>query len=262
MSFWELSPIMGILNVTPDSFSDGGAHVGVPAALSHALRMVEEGAGCIDVGGESTRPGFVPVPVEEEVSRVIPVVRALVRELGDKIPVSVDSTKPEVIRRALEEGASIVNDVSGMTAMEPLCEAIRGFSPWYVLMHSGHDAVPTASGIWDWFSHVRAEACARTGLAESRFILDAGIGFHRGADDDLALLRMTPELKQYGAPVLVGASRKSFLGKVTGRAVHERLAGSLAAVVLCRCMGADIIRVHDVAPSLDACRVADAIWRK
>ena len=258
MSFWEKSPIMGILNVTPDSFSDGGSHMGEAAAVSHALRMVEEGAGCIDVGGESTRPGFVPVPVDEELNRVIPVVRALVRELGDRIPVSVDSTKPEVIRRSLEEGAAVVNDVSGMASLEAMCEAVRGFSPWYVLMHSGKDEEPTADGIGRWFLRVRGEACARTGLPESRFILDAGVGFHRGAEDDVALMRMTPELKRLGAPVLVGASRKSFLGKVTGRPVSERLAGSVSAAALCRYLGADIIRVHDVAASVDACRVADA----
>ena len=252
MNFWEKSPVMGILNVTPDSFSDGGTHMGEAAAVSHALKMVEEGAGCIDVGGESTRPGFVPVPVEEELNRVIPVVRALVRELGDRIPVSVDSTKPEVIRRSLEEGAAVVNDVSGMASLEAMCEALRGFSPWYVLMHSGKDEAPTVEGIGRWFLRVRDEACARTGVSESRFILDAGVGFHRGAEDDVALMRMTPELKR------LGASRKSFLGKVTGRSVGERLVGSVSAAALCRYLGADIIRVHDVAASVDACRVADA----
>ena len=246
---------MGILNVTPDSFSDGGRYSSIDAALAHASAMVEEGAGCIDIGGESTRPGFTPVSVEDEIARVVPVVKALRKEFGDAVPLSVDTTKPEVARQALEEGATIINDVSSLL-YKYIGTAFAEFRPLYVLMHSGKGDF-SSTIVLDWFEDCVKEISEF--LPRENVILDMGIGFHRGADDDIEGLRMIPELKKSGAPILVGASRKSFLGKITGRDVSSRLAGSVSAVALAAYLGADIVRVHDVAASLDAWKLGKAM---
>ncbi|MDW8468359.1 MAG: dihydropteroate synthase [Burkholderiales bacterium] len=251
---------MGVLNVTPDSFSDGGRYFEHGAALERAQRMVEEGADIVDVGGESTRPGAQPVSEEEELARVLPVVAAL-RDLP--VPVSVDTRRPRVMREAIAAGASMVNDVEALEAPGAL-EAVAAADCAVCLMHKkGDPATMQENPIYaDVVGEVKAYLAARiasaeaAGIARDRIVADPGFGFGKTAAHNLALLARLGEFADLGVPVAAGLSRKSTLGAITGRPVGERLAASLAAALLAAEAGAAILRVHDVRETRDAL----AVW--
>jgi dihydropteroate synthase len=255
--------IMGILNVTPDSFSDGGSHFELPRALERARRMVEEGAALVDVGGESTRPGAAPVGEDEELRRVLPVIERLAEELP--VPVSVDTRKPGVMRRALAAGAAMVNDVTALAATGAL-EAVADSDAAVCLMHmQGQPATMQQAPHYEdvvaevrAFLRTRAARCAAAGITAERIVVDPGFGFGKTLAHNLELLRGLPAIAADGSPVLVGLSRKSMVGQLTGRAMGERQAGSVALAVLAVANGARIVRAHDVAPTVDALRVAAA----
>jgi dihydropteroate synthase len=255
--------IMGIVNVTPDSFSDGGQHATRDAALSHALRLIEEGADIVDLGGESTRPGAADVPVAEELDRVVPLVDALARE---GIPLSVDTGKPEVMRAALAAGASIVNDIRALQAPGAI-DAVAASDCGVVLMHmQGEPRTMQVAPRYDdvvaevrAFLEARLAALAAVGVASDRVALDPGFGFGKTVEHNFTLLRELGRFVSLGCPVLAGLSRKSMLGAVTGRAVGDRLAASVAGAVLAAERGARILRVHDVAATRDGLRVLEAM---
>jgi dihydropteroate synthase len=257
---------MGVVNVTPDSFSDGGRFADPDAAVARALRLAEEGADLVDLGGESTRPGAPPVPAEEELRRVLPVVERL-RARGFALPISIDTSKAEVARAALRAGADLVNDVTGLR--DPaLAEAVAEAGAPVVLMHMrGTPADMAERAVYgDVVAEVRAEleeALARAeaaGIPRDRTILDPGLGFAKTAEHSLVLLARLAQLGTLGRPLLVGPSRKSFIAKAGGGAsVAERLPGTLAAVAAAVLAGAELVRVHDVAPARQAALVARAI---
>jgi len=259
--------IMGVLNVTPDSFSDGGAFIDARAALEHARAMVAAGADVIDVGGESTRPGAEEVGVQEEIDRVVPVVQAIVAQLG--VPVSVDSSKPEVMRAAAGAGAGMINDVFALRRPDAL-ETAAGLGLPVCLMHMQGEPrtmqeqphYADVVGEVERFLLQRAAALEAAGLARKLIWLDPGFGFGKTLEHNLALLRALPRLAQHGYPLLVGLSRKSMLQAITGRAVGERLAGSLALAQLAAEGGAAMLRVHDVAATRDMLKVLHAVWPK
>lgn len=256
--------VMGIVNVTPDSFSDGGRYGTTRAAIAHAEQLIREGADLVDIGGESSRPGAVELTVDEELARVQPVLQAAVT-MG--VPVSVDTCKPEVMRIALELGVDIVNDIRALTAPQAL--AAMGAHPsagvCLMHMHGTPQTMQTQAGdgygdvvhdVADWLA-ARLHAVRAAGVAEERVVLDPGIGFGKTVEHNFALLARQRELLAIGRPLLVGWSRKSSLGAVTGRAVGERLAASIAAALAAVAAGAAVLRVHDVAATVDALRV----WR-
>jgi dihydropteroate synthase len=256
--------IMGILNVTPDSFSDGGQHNSIDAAIEHATKMAEDGADIIDVGGESTRPGAEPVNAQDEISRTIPVIKALSQ---DGRCVSIDTMKAEVASAALEAGASVINDVSACTH-DPAMEQIAAESgAGVVLMHMRGTPIDmqTTPSYGDVIADIssylatRAEALISAGADTTSIILDPGIGFGKTLEHNLALLAEIDKLSSAGFPLLVGLSRKSFIGQITGRDVNERLAGSLAGLVWCILKGVNVLRVHDVPESIDAVRITEAL---
>lgn len=258
---------MGIVNVTPDSFYGGGRAATLEGALALARRLIADGADLLDVGGESTRPGARPIAASEERARVVPVVAALRRETA--VPISIDTTKAEVAAAALAAGADMVNDVSAGRfdpAMLPLV-AERGAA--VVLMHmQGTPATMQEAPAYDdvvaevaEFLAARAAAARAAGVAAARIWIDPGIGFGKRPEHNLALLAHLERLTAQGYPVLVGASRKAFLGTLTGDAVEGRLAASLAAAVLAVSHGARVVRVHDVAATRRALAVADAVLR-
>ncbi|MCS6816293.1 MAG: dihydropteroate synthase [Blastocatellia bacterium] len=257
--------LMGILNVTPDSFSDGGEFFSLERAVERALEIEAEGADILDIGGESTRPGAKPVPVEEEYRRVLPVLERLQGRL--RIPISIDTTKYEVARAALEAGAALINDVSGLRRDERLADLAAEFGAALVLMHSRGtpetmQQLPPSSDILreisDYFAWALARAQAR-GVAAEQILLDPGLGFGKTIEDNLLILNRLDTFAQFGRPLLVGPSRKSFIGHLTGRAPRERAFGTAAAVVAAIFRGAHIVRVHDVREMRDVIRVADAI---
>ena len=258
--------LMGVLNVTPNSFSDGGKYLKPGEAIAHGVRLAEEGADIIDIGGESTRPGARPISVEEESERVIPVIRELRRALS--VPLSIDTCKAEVAKRALDEGVDIINDVSALRMdpkMAPLAAAER--VP-VVLMHmQGTPDImqqrPRYQNVVEEvkeFLRSRVQFALEKGIDSSRIIVDPGIGFGKELQHNLALLRALPALGSLGQPLLVGVSRKTFIGKLLGGAdPKERLEGSLAAAVMAVVGGAHMIRAHDVRESRRALRIADAV---
>jgi dihydropteroate synthase len=257
--------LMGIVNATPDSFSDGGLHLDPDAAVARALRLAEEGADLVDLGGESTRPGAPAVPAEEEIRRVVPVIERL-RARGFPLPISVDTWKGEVARAALSAGADLVNDVTGL-ADPDLGRAVAEAQAPVVLMHMrGTPADMQSRAVYaDVAGEVAAELRAAlsradaAGIARDRIVLDPGIGFAKTAEQSVELLARIGELRALGRPLLVGPSRKSFIGKLTGAPVEDRLPGTLAAVVACVLAGVELLRVHDVAPCRQAARLAAAI---
>ena len=254
--------VMGILNVTPDSFYDGG-RVDRDAALAHARKMIADGARIIDVGGESTRPGAEPVDEQEELRRVVPIIDVLVREGAC---VSVDTMKPAVMRAALDAGAAMVNDVRALQAPGAI-EVAAGSDAAVCLMHmQGEPAtMQRAPAYADIVAEVRAflarraQACIDAGIAADRIAVDPGFGFGKTVAHNLALLRDLGEIAGLRYPVLVGVSRKGMLGAVTGRDVGDRLAGSVAAALAAALRGARILRVHDVAATVDALAVWNAV---
>ena len=250
---------MGIVNVTPDSFSDGGRFLDHAKALAHARRLRDDGADILDIGGESTRPGAAPVGEAEELDRVLPIVTALVR---DGAIVSIDTTKPGVMRAAIAAGAAMVNDVRALREPGAL-EAVAASRAAVCLMHMQGEprTMQAAPHYGDVVAEVRAflatrvRACEMAGIARERIVVDPGFGFGKSVEHNFALLRGLAGIVALGLPVLVGWSRKSSLGTVTGRGVDERLAGSLAAVLASVARGAAIVRVHDVRETVDALKV-------
>jgi dihydropteroate synthase len=253
--------VMGILNVTPDSFSDGGQHDHVDAALAHARQMLAEGADILDIGGESTRPGAEPVGVQEELDRVMPVIDAI-RAAGIATPISIDTMKPLVAHQALEAGADIINDVNGLLGAPEMAEIAALFDAPVIAMHwdrdwtAATDPIPAMSGR---FQNTLAIA-ARAGIEASRIILDPGFGFTKTLTQNYSILRQITDLIQAfpSNAMLIGTSRKSMIGKLLDNQPSERLAGTLATTVQGYERGGHIFRVHDVAPNRDALRVAEA----
>jgi dihydropteroate synthase len=248
---------MGIVNVTPDSFSDGGAHLDPDDAVAAARRMLEEGAAIVDVGGESTRPGHEPVSLDEELRRVVPVLERL-----DGVPVSVDTSKAEVARRALAVGAELVNDVTALRADPAMAELVAESGAWVCMMHWGKqpDYADVVSDVVA-FLEERLRFAVDAGIDEERIVLDPGIGFGKTVEQNFELVRRLPELVALGRPVLVGFSRKSSLGRVLGDADAKTgpLSASLAAAVTAYERGATILRVHDVRSHVEALTVAAAV---
>ncbi len=256
--------VMGVLNVTPDSFSDGGRHSDRAAALAHARRMITEGAGIIDIGGESTRPGAQAAELAVELERVIPVIEGLRRESA--VFISVDTSKPEVMRAAVAAGADIINDVRALAEEGALAAAAES-GAGICLMHmqgeprTMQDAPHYENVVAEVsaFLAARMRACRDAGIEAVRISVDPGFGFGKRVVDNLALLKHLAGLEALGAPIAVGLSRKSMLATLTGRAVGERQAGSVALAAIAVLHGARIVRAHDVGPALDAVRVAAAV---
>ena len=257
--------LMGIVNVTPDSFSEGGDHFDSDAAVRHALQIAEQGADFLDVGGESTRPGADPVPLQEELRRVIPVVERIASET--KVPVSIDTTKAEVARQAIDAGAVIVNDISGLTFDDEMPAVCRETGVGVVCMHirgtpqtmqNDPHYENVVEEIRKFFER-RLDALEAAGIPRERVVLDPGIGFGKTAEQNIEILSNIPRFHSLGRPVLIGHSRKRFLGKVLGRAVDERTQGTVGITVALAAQGTDIIRVHDVAANRDALLAWDAI---
>ena len=254
---------MGVVNVTPDSFSNGGRFFDPQHAIAHAEHLIEVGADLVDVGGESTRPGALGVNAQEELRRVLPVLRAL-RDAA--VPVAIDTMKPQVMEAAVAEGASVVNDISALRAGGAL-EAVAACKVGVCLMHMRGEPrtmqeAPAYRDVVEEVSRFLAErmaAAVRAGIARERIAIDPGFGFGKTVDHNLALLRGLGRLAALGAPVLVGLSRKSTLGAITGRPVDERMPASIAAALLAVQHGARIVRVHDVAATRDALAVLEAV---
>jgi dihydropteroate synthase len=255
--------ITGVVNVTPDSFSDGGRYLDADAAVAHAAELAAEGADLLEVGGESTRPGAEPVPAEEELRRVVPVIERIV--VGD-VPVAVDTSKLAVAQAAVGAGASYVNDVTAFRAEPALAGFVAQAGIECCLMHMlGEPRTMQADPRYDdvvsevkAFLEERLAFAVREGVAEDKVQLDPGIGFGKTVEHNLELLRRLDEIVAIGRPVVIGVSRKSFLGKITGRGPDERVAATVAANVLAFERGALVFRVHDVAPTRDALAVAAA----
>ncbi len=255
--------VMGILNVTPDSFSDGGRFQDLDAAREQAARLVAEGAALLDIGGESTRPGHVPVPADEEQARVLPAIRALAPTLP--VPISIDTYKASTAEVALKAGARIVNDVWGLQRDPEIARVAAHHGAPVVVMHNRETIDPSL----DIMDEMRAfferslTIARQAGISERDIVLDPGVGFGKSWEQHLEALRRLPELRALGFPLLVGVSRKSVLGRIHNAATApaDRLFGSIAAHVAAATLGADIVRVHDVRPHVEACQVVDAITR-
>lgn len=254
--------IVGILNVTADSFFDGGRFASLDAAVAQAAKLVDEGAAMIDLGGQSTRPGYQEISAEEEITRVVPVIKEIVGQL--KVPLSIDTYKPVVARAALAAGASIVNDIYGFQRSAELAEITAAAGAAAILMH--HEAgFSEASGdvmerIGDFFQRSVAVS-ERAGVSRESIVLDPGIGFGKTQAQNLEIIARLGELRALGFPVLLGASRKSTIGKVLDLPVEERLEGTLATTTLAVWQGVELIRVHDVRANLRAARMAAALRR-
>ncbi len=255
--------IMGVVNITPDSFFDGGHYLSLDAVVAHAQRLIDEGADLIDIGGESTRPGAAAVSLEEERRRVLPVLEAL---LSANIPLSVDTQKPELMHEAAAAGAAMINDVNGFEAADAL-QAVSGSDCAICIMHKQgrpqtmqqapqyRDVVAEVDG----YLRGRVAAAEAAGIARSRIVVDPGFGFGKTLEHNLALLRELNRVAAAGVPVLAGLSRKSMIGALTGREVGDRVFGSVAAALIAAQHGAAILRVHDVAATRDALAVWNAV---
>jgi len=255
----EKTLIMGILNVTPDSFYDGGRYSEVDAALNRAREMVEEGADIIDLGGFSTRPGASPVPPEEEIRRVVPVLKRIKQEMP-QVPVSVDTFVAATARAVLEAGADMINDPGGLKADPGMASVVAGYGCPVVIMHNR-----LGGGYQDLMAEVVADfkdaigLALERGISREKIVVDPGIGFGKNAEENLTLIRNLGELRSLGRPILLGVSNKSFIGRITGDPVGERLIGSLAAAVIGVMNGAAMVRVHNVRETRKALAMADAI---
>ena len=259
--------IMGVVNVTPDSFSDGGLFLDAEAAIAHGRELAAEGADILDVGGESTRPGADAVGAEEELARTLPVVEALAGEAGPGVPVSIDTSKAPVAAAALDAGAAIVNDVTALRGDPDLAGLCAEHGCDVVLMHMlgtprTMQEDPRYDDVVDdvkAFLVERISVAIDAGIDERRIWVDPGIGFGKTVEHNLELLRRLGELAELGRPIVIGTSRKRFLGSLTGRDVGERLGGTVASNVLAVAAGADVVRVHEVAAAREAITVAEAI---
>ena len=268
LEFGDRTLVMGILNVTPDSFSDGGRFIDSRQAFEHGLQMARDGADMIDIGGESSRPGAEPVPIEEELKRVVPAIKALSRETDCLL--SVDTRKARVAEEALAAGAHVINDITAMT-FDPLMPAVaRDQGAGVILMHMRGD--PKTMQIEPKYSNVvkevadyldgRIRELEEKGLSRNSLAVDPGIGFGKTVEHNVSLIAHLNALAQLQRPVVVGLSRKSFIGKITGREVQDRLSGSLAATAYVIRRGAHVIRVHDVKESCDVARLVDILRRE
>ena len=256
--------VMGILNITPDSFSDGGHYLSTDRAVEHAFRMVDEGADIIDVGGESTRPGSIAVSEQEEIDRVLPVVESLTLELP--VLISIDTSKPAVMRAAVQAGAGMINDVRSLSVPGAL-DVVSEMDVWVCLMHM--QGQPDTMQNNPQYKNVVAEVkkflasrvryCVQAGIARDRLVVDPGFGFGKTLTNNLSLLSNLEGICALGLPVLVGFSRKSMIGSLLNRPVQERLYGSLSAAVIAVLKGASIVRVHDVRPTVEALRIVNAM---
>jgi len=257
--------VMGIVNVTPDSFSDGGKFFSPAKAVAHALELVEQGAEILDIGGESTRPGAEPVDEAEELRRAIPVIKKLTARV--KVPLSIDTVKPAVARVALDAGASIVNDVAASRNDEAMWKVVAEFHAGYICMHA-HDSPQTMQQnptyhnvvreVSEFFRErlVKLNTC---GIADDQIVFDPGIGFGKTLEHNLQLLANLSRFTKLKRPLLIGVSRKSFIGKLLGTTLNERLPASLACATLAVADGVQIIRAHDVAETVQAVRLAEAL---
>ena len=256
--------VMGVLNVTPDSFSDGGLFLDVAAAVRHAEQMINDGADIIDVGGESTRPGAVSVSVDEELRRVVPVVTELVKRL--RVPISIDTMKPEVADACLKLGAHMLNDVTGLRDERMVSVAVRHDVPVVIMHMLGEPRTMQVKPeyndvVRDVFEYLKKQTENARAAGVKQIIVDPGVGFGKTVEHNLLLIKHIVEFKKLG-PVMMGVSRKSFIGKLTGvEDASDRLSGTLAAVTACVLNGANILRVHDVKECVRAIRVAEALRR-
>ena len=264
ISLGEGTRLMGILNVTPDSFSDGGRHLEPDAALAHGLRLVSEGAHVLDVGGESTRPGHRGVPAGEQMRRILPVIRALTEEVA--VPISVDTTSAEVAAAALDAGAHWINDTSALRADPELGAVAAAHGCPLVLMHRFEPAraahLPRGPALVETIADHLEQALERAraaGVMDEQLLVDPGLGFGTAMMDNPAILANLSVLRRLGRPLVVGPSRKSFLGHLTGRRADEREYGTAAAVATIVLQGVELVRVHDIAAMADVVAVADAI---
>jgi len=257
--------VMGILNVTPDSFSDGGVFLSPQEAVAQALRMAEEGADIIDIGGESTRPGAQPVSAQEEIERVVPVIEALHGRIP--LPISIDTSKPGVMRAAVAAGAGFINDVRALRA-EGTLDAVAELKVPVCLMHmrgeprtmQNDPRYADVVGKVREFLKERRDACMNAGIPAARIVIDPGFGFGKTLEHNLELLRGLEKLQSLGAPILAGLSRKSMIGKALGLPVERRLHASVALAVMAVQNGARIVRVHDVGPTVEALRMWAAVY--
>ncbi len=256
--------VMGVLNVTPDSFSDGGRYFDVGQAVEHGLRMAEQGAAIVDVGGESTRPGSAAVSVADEIARVVPVIEGIARQ--SDVLLSVDTQKPDVMLAAVAAGAHLINDVNGLRAPGAIEAAARAGAAVCLMHMQGEPSTMQVDPRYDdvlsevtGFLAARAAACREAGIEAARLCIDPGIGFGKRLEHNLALLRGLPGLAALGYPVLVGVSRKSLVGMITGRPTGDRLVGSAVLAALAVERGAAIVRAHDVTETVDALRMVAAL---
>jgi dihydropteroate synthase len=255
--------VMGIVNVTPDSFSDGGLHLQRDAALAHAHQLIAEGADILDIGGESTRPGAQPVSVQEELDRVLPIIEGL---RGAPVPISIDTFKPEVMQAAIAAGAQMVNDINALQDAAAM-NAVAASNVAVCLMHKQGNpqtmqAQPRYQNVADEvgsFLSERIAAAEAAGIQRKRIVIDPGFGFGKTLEHNLVLLRELNKLTELGVPVLAGLSRKSMLGAITGQDVEHRVHASVAAALLAVQRGANIVRVHDVRATVDALKVWQAV---
>jgi dihydropteroate synthase len=259
--------IMGVLNVTPDSFSDGGRFLESEVAVSHALRMVEDGADIIDIGGESTRPGAVPVSLKHERERVLPVIERLSKETH--VPISIDTYKSEVAAEAIDRGASIVNDISGLRSSPDMASLVSERGVSLIIMHMKGEprnmqTAPTYDDVVreiHGFLDDRSKVAINAGVPKDRIILDPGIGFGKTVEHNLEILAKVEELNTLGLPLMIGTSRKSFIGNILGTDVDDRLEGTIASNVAAVLGGVDFVRVHDVKEVARALALTDRIVR-
>jgi dihydropteroate synthase len=254
--------VMGVVNVTPDSFSDGGKFLDVHDAVAHALKLVAQGADILDIGGESTRPGAQPVSEADELQRVIPVIEKLAPQIH--IPISIDTTKPAVARAALQAGASIVNDVSGNRDNDELWKVVSDFHAGYISMHATANENDSADenilrDVSEFFQEQLGNLLNRIGVIPEQVVLDVGVGFGKSPEQNLQLIANIKAFTKLRRPLLLGVSRKSFIGKLLGAEVNERLPASLACAILAVESGVQIIRTHDVAETIQAVRMTEAL---
>jgi dihydropteroate synthase len=257
--------VMGILNVTPDSFSDGGQYTHTESAVAHALQLIEDGAAVLDIGGESTRPNATPVPLQQELQRVIPVIEALVAR-NIPVPISIDTYKPAVMRAAIEAGASIVNDVRALQEAGALATVAESQVAVCLMHMQGTPQTMQDDPQYENvllevkdFLRARRDACLAAGITTDRILLDPGFGFGKTRAHNITLARSLAELLDLDCPLLVGLSRKSVLGQVTGNDVAARLYASVAAAVVSAMQGAHLLRVHDVKATVEALKVVTAL---
>jgi dihydropteroate synthase len=261
LDFSKRTLIMGILNATPDSFSDGGSYTDLPKAMEQVKKMLSNGVDIIDVGGESTRPGFAPVPLEIEIERVVPVIKAI-RQFSD-VPISIDTYKAETAKQAIEAGADIINDVWGAQADPDMAQVATEYNVPIILMHNRKDKDYT-----DLIEDMKKDLLESValvksaGLPDDKIILDPGIGFAKSYEDNLNVMNHLEAFHDLGYPILLGTSRKTFIGLTIGQEVHERLEGTGATVCLGITKGVQIVRVHDVEPINKMVRMMDAMVKR